>query len=193
MSAPASPAAAPPGRIRYLVALLIFLAGMAGMAAFLINRLSTMQDGMTRLVVPGEQAVPLTAGSYTIFHETHSVIDGVVYSSPGLGGLVVTVTGPDGDAVPLSAAGAGRYSFGGHAGYSIFDFTAPVDGDYVVTGRYQADGAGPETVIAVGAGFMSSLLGTIFGSLGIAFAGSIIAAALAVMTLVQRRRAGLRF
>jgi hypothetical protein len=175
------------------VALLIFLAGMAGMAAFLIDRLSTMQDGMTRVVVPGEQAVTLEAGSYTIFHETHSVIDGVVYASPGLGGLVVTVTGPDGEAVPLEAAGSGRYSFGGHTGYSVFDFTAPVAGDYVVAGRYQADGAGPETVIAVGAGFMSSLLGTIFGSLGIAFAGSIIAAALAVMTLVQRRRAGLRF
>ena len=193
MSAPASPAVNPPGRIRYLVALLIFLAGMAGMAAFLINRLSTMQDGMTRLVVPGEQAVALEAGSYTIFHEMHSVIDGVVYASPGLGGLVVTVTGPDGEAVPLAAAGAGRYSFGEHTGYSIFDFTAPVDGSYLVAGRYQANGAGPETVIAVGAGFISSLLGTIFGSLGIAFAGAIVAAGLVVMTLVQRRRAGLRF
>jgi hypothetical protein len=105
----------------------------------------------------------------------------------------VTVTGPDGEAVPLSTASSGRYSFGGHTGYSVFDFTAPVDGSYVVAGRYQADGAGPETVIAVGAGFLSSLLGTIFGSLGIAFAGAIIAAGLAVMTLVQRRRAGLRF
>ena len=53
MSAPAAPAT-PPGRIWYLVAVGIFLVGMAAMAAFLITRLMGMDSGLTRFVVPGE-------------------------------------------------------------------------------------------------------------------------------------------
>ncbi len=187
------PAAPAPGRIRYVVALAIFLAGMAGMGAFLVSRLSAMQDQLTRFVVPGTHALTLEAGSYTIFHEMQSVVDGKVFASPGLGGLAVTVTGPGGDAVPLSDAGSGRYTFGGHTGVSLFDFTAPVAGAYTVDARYGDGNAGPETVLAVGAGFMASLLGTVFGALAIAFSGSIIAAILVVMTLVKRRRAGFGF
>ncbi|HET7717216.1 MAG TPA: hypothetical protein VFK86_16455 [Bauldia sp.] len=191
MTAVPSPAA-PPGRIWYLVAIVVFVAGMAGMAAFLLTRLMDMGAGLTRFVVPGEQTLVLEPGGYTIFHETQSVIDGKIYASSGLGGLTVSVTGPDGEPVPLGAS-SGRYSFGGHAGFAVFDFTAGAAGPYVIAGRY-ADGAGgPETVLAVGAGFLSSLLTTIFGSLGIAFAGAIIAAVIAVRVLVKRRRAGLRF
>ena len=189
---PVAPGAVP-SRLRYLLALALFIAGMAGMGVFLINRLSAMQDALTRFVVPGEHQLSLAAGNYTIFHETESVVDGKVYSNPGLGGLTVAVTGPGGDTVPLTAAGSGHYTFGGHKGTSLFDFEASRAGDYTVTAQYAGDASGPDTVLAVGAGFMSSLLGTIFGALGIAFAGSIIAAILVVMTLVRRRRAGFKF
>jgi len=40
-----------PGRIWYLVALGIFLVGMAAMTAFLITRLMSMDSGLTRFVV----------------------------------------------------------------------------------------------------------------------------------------------
>ncbi len=183
----------PPGRIWYLVAVGIFLAGMAAMAVFLLTRLSGFDEGLTRFIVPGEQALTLDAGNYTIFHEAQSVIDGKIYASSGLGGLMVNVTGADGGEVPLRSSGSGRYTFGGHTGFAVFDFTAPSAGAYVVAGRY-ADGApGPETVLAVGQGFLSSLLWTIFGALGIAFGGAAIAAAIGVTVLVKRRRAGLQF
>lgn len=183
----------PPGRIWYLVAVGIFLAGMAAMAVFLLTRLTGFDEGLTRFIVPGEQALTLDAGNYTIFHEAQSVIDGKIYASSGLGGLMVNVTGADGGEVALRSSGSGRYTFGGHTGFAVFDFTAASAGAYVVAGRY-ADGApGPETVLAVGQGFLSSLLWTIFGALGIAFGGAAIAAAIGVTVLVKRRRAGLQF
>jgi hypothetical protein len=193
MSPPAVPANPPPGRIWYLVALGIFLLGMAAMAAFLITRLMSMDSGLTRFVVPGETTLTFEAGTYTIFHEPQGVLDGKIYSSGSLSGLTVTVAGPDGNDVPLSAAGSGRYSFGGHTGYSVFDFTAASPGPYVIAARYADDAPGPQTVLAVGAGFLSGLLTTIFGSLAIAFGGAIIAAIILVRTLVKRRRAGLKF
>ena len=75
--------AAPPGRIWYLVAIAIFLVGMAAMAAFLITRLMSMDSGLTRFVVPGEQTLTLETGSFTIFHEPQSVVGlaaGVAYA-----------------------------------------------------------------------------------------------------------------
>jgi hypothetical protein len=192
MTAPAPPAA-PPGRVWYLVAIVVFLVGMAAMAAFLITRLTSMDSGLTRFVVPGEQTLTLEAGNYTVFHEPQSVVDGKIYSGGSLGGMSVTVTDADGSDVPLSPAGSGRYSFGGHTGFAVFDFTAAAAGPYVIAGRYADDAPGSQTVIAVGAGFLSGLLTTIFGALGIAFGGAIIAAIMVVRTLVKRRRAGLRF
>jgi len=193
VTTPAIPAAAPPGRVWYLVALIIFLAGMAAMAAFLITRLMSMDSGLTRFVVPGEQPLTLEAGNYTIFHEPGGVIDDKIYAGGTIEGLTVTVTGPDGAVVPLAPASSGRYSFGGHTGYAVFDFTAASPGAYVVAAAYPDTTSGPSTVLAVGAGFLSGLLTTIFGSLAIAFGGAIIAAFILIRTLVKRRRAGLGF
>jgi hypothetical protein len=152
-----------------------------------------MDSGLTRFVVPGEETLTLDAGNFTIFHEPQGVIDGKIYAGGSLSGLTVTVTGPGGDDVPLSPAGSGRYSFGGHTGFAVFDFTAAAPGPYVIAGSYADNAPGPQTVLAVGAGFLSGLLTTIFGSLGIAFGGAIIAAIIAVRVLVRRRRAGLGF
>ncbi len=192
MTAPAAPAT-PPGRIWYLIAVGIFLVGMTAMAVFLITRLMSMDSGLTRFVAPGGETLTLDAGNYTIFHEPQGVIDGKIYSGGALTGLTVTVTGPDGSDVPLTAASSGRYSFGGHTGFAVFDFTAASSGAYIIAGHYADDAPGPQTVLAVGAGFLSGLLTTIFGSLGIAFGGAIIATAIGVTVLVKRRRAGLQF
>jgi hypothetical protein len=194
MTAPAAPAPkAPPGRIWYIVAIVVFFAGMAAMAAFLLTRLMSMDSGLTRFVVPGEHTLTLQPGNYTIFHETQSVIDGKIYASSSLGGLTVAVTGPGGASVPLTAAGSGHYNFGGHTGFAVFDFTAASPGDYVVTGVYADGAAGPETVLAVGAPLLSGILTTVFGSLGFAFGGAIVATTIGATALVKRRRAGLRF
>jgi hypothetical protein len=188
------PAVAPPGRIRYAVALAIFFIGMAGMATFLVNRLSSFGDNLVQIVVPGERDLPLAAGRYTIFHERQSVIDGRIFDSAGLGGLEVSVQAPDGAAVPLeSGSVSGQYNLGARSGFAAFEFVADRPGSYRLAGRY-ADGASePQTVLAVGQGFLAGLLKIIFGGLAFAFGGAILATALAVATLIKRRRAGFRF
>ena len=163
------------------------------MTAFLITRLMSMDSGLTRFVVPGEQTLTLEAGNFTIFHEPQGVIDDKIYAGGSIEGLSVTVTGPDGATIQLSPASSGRYSFGGHTGFAVFDFTAASAGQYVVAGTYPRSHPGPSTVLAVGAGFLSGLLTTVFGSLAIAFGGAIIAAIIGVRVLVKRRRAGLGF
>ena len=182
-----------PGRFWYVVAIAIFIAGMALMGVFLITRLSAFDAALVRLVVPGEQTIPLEKGRHTIFHESHSVIDGKVYSSESLGGLKVTVTAPGGSAVELTPSGSGHYNMGSHSGNAIFDFTAEAAGDYAIAGNYEDGATSPQTVLAVGPTFSSTIVLTVLGSLGIAFGGAVSAAGLAVLVLVKRRRAGLRF
>jgi len=181
-----------PGRFWYLVAIAIFIVGMALMAVFLITRLTAFDAALVRFVVPGEHTVTLDEGRHTIFHETHSVIDGKVYSSASLGGLTVIVTGPGGSPVALTPSGSGHYSMGSRSGVAVFDFTAESTGGYVVAGSYP-DGGGPQTVLAVGPTFSSTIVLTVLGSLGIAFGGALIATGLVVLVLVKRRRAGFKF
>lgn len=187
------PVKPPPGRVRYLVALVIFLIGMGGMIFVLFRGLSGMDAALVQVVVPGEKHMTLEPGKYTIFHERHSVVDGRIYDAASLGGLAVAVASSDGQEVSLTPASVNStYSFGSRTGVSAFEFTVASDGDYVVSGSYPG-GSGPDTVIAVGKGFLSSLIGTIFGSLAFAFVGSGIALFLALSTLFRRRRAGHAF
>lgn len=187
------PARQAPGRGRYLLALLVFIAGMLGMAGVLVYGLSGMGDGLFQVVVPGEQHLTLEPGSYTIFHERHSVFNGRVYDTQALGGLELAVVGPDGQEVALAPVSmTGQYTFGGRSGVSVFDFTVDKGGDYVVSGRYP-DSSGPDTVIAIGQGFLGNLLGTIFGGLAFAFGGAGIALFVFLTTLFRRRRAGHSF
>ena len=189
--APARPP--PPGRIRYLIALLFFLAGMGGMGFILFRGISSLDTGLVQIVVPGEKQLTLEPGDYTIFHERQSVVDGRVYSSQSLGGLQLVVTSAKGEDVALKPVTiTGQYTFGGRSGVSVFDFTVANGGDYTVAGRYPGS-SGPDTVVAVGKGFFGGLLGMIFGGLASAFGGAGIALILFLTTLFRRRRAGLGF
>lgn len=180
-----------PSRWWYAVAVLTLIAGLGAMGLFLFSRLTTLGEGMTQIVVPGERSLALTPASYTIFHERVSVVDGKVYNSGGIGGLLVSVTGPDGATVPLSTASiTSRYQFGGREGVSVFDFTIATAGDYVVKGAYDEGQSGPQTVIAVGAGFATSLFVTIIGGLAFAFTGAGLTIAIALIVFLRRRRAG---
>ena len=184
----------PPGRIWYLVAIGIFLAGMAAMAAFLFTRLIGMDDGLTRFVVPGEQTLTLEAGNYTIFHEPQSVIDGKIYAAPGaLGGLTVTVDRPG-----RRRRAARRRAAPGATASAATPATPSSTSPHASAGAYASPAAMPtarqarETVLAVGAGFLSR---TARDDLRLArhrlWRAAI--AAVVVGTLVRRRRAGVRF
>jgi hypothetical protein len=88
-----------PSRYWYLIAVLVFLAGFAGMAMVLFNQLSKLGDDLVQIVVPGERELTLEAGSYTIFHERQSIVDGRIFSVDSIAGLAVTLTSADGKAI----------------------------------------------------------------------------------------------
>ncbi|MCY1458748.1 hypothetical protein D9M71_761590 [compost metagenome] len=84
--------------------------------------------------------------------------------------------------------GSASYSLGGRQGEAINVFDVEQAGAYRISADYDG-AAGPQTVIAVGQGFMGRLFTTILSALGAAFLGMILAAAVVVGVYLARRRA----
>jgi hypothetical protein len=190
MSVAVAAAKPPPGRVWYAVAGLILVATFVVGGWFIFHRVAGAANALTQIVVPGRAALPLAAGSYTIYHESSSTVDGKVYAVPTVSGLRVTVTGPNGSPVALvSPTATSRYNVAGRSGVSLFNFEAAKAGTYRLTAAYDDGRAGPQTVLAVGSGFVGGLLLTILGAFVIMFGGIGGAIAIAVVTFIQRRRA----
>jgi hypothetical protein len=160
--------------------------------AFLFFRLRGMGDELPQLVVPGTSELTLTeTGTYTIFHETGSVVDGRYYAVEDVSGLTVEVVAAEtGEAVALSSPGAGAtYDFGGRSGSAFLTFDIADPGRYRITGAYPEGRAEPATVLAVGHDFGRKLVLTIVSAIAIAFTSFALAVVIAVVTFVRRRRA----
>ncbi|MGI9404942.1 MAG: hypothetical protein ACR2O4_01110 [Hyphomicrobiaceae bacterium] len=178
-----------PSRLWYLLALFMVLAGLAAMAVVMLPRIMSMGDALVQVVVPGEAELVLDkAGTYTIFHERHSVVDGQVFVSETVTGLrVKVVSAGTGTPVPIAPASVGtNYSIGGRSGSSIFTFEIETPGRYRIAAAYDDGRPEPRAVLSVGHGFLAALLRTIFGALAIAFSGVI--AAVAAAAVVWRKR-----
>ncbi len=179
------------GMIFFLMAGLILAMGIGLFVFFLIRSISGMGDDMVRLVVPGERTFRLEEpGSYTVFHEYRSVVDGKVYSSGAqLGSMNITLTGPSGENVPLGPLMSNQtYNMGSTSAYGVFSFSAGQAGEYHLSAFYQGGEEGPETVLAIDKGFVTDLLITIFSSIGILFLTVFVSVALIVLAVVRGRR-----
>ena len=174
-----------------MLAAAVVVLGAVSTGIFLVKRIGRIGDNLTQVVVPGEATLTLAQpGNYTIFHERESVVDGRVYSSGSLSGLRVTLRNAAGERVPLSGPAAStRYNFGGRSGVGIFEFKITEPGRYRLSAAYEGGRTEPRTVLAVGSGFVASLLATIFGALAFAFGGVILGAIIAVVVFVKRRKA----
>jgi hypothetical protein len=183
----------PPGRRWYLVAALVALAGWIAMAVFLVSRIGDSTSGMMRLLAPGQVEIYVKEpGTYTIFHEYQSTFEGRVYDVANVSGLSVAVrTVPGGEEVPLSTATGTRYSVGGNAGRSLFNFEARAPGTYRIAAAYDGGRKEPQTVLAIDRGFVGNLVLTILGALAMAFTGMGAAVAISVIVFLKRRRARL--
>jgi hypothetical protein len=178
-------------RIWYLVAFLVFGAGVAAAGWLLWSGLSGLGTALARVIVPGATVISLdNPGSYTIFHEAESVIDGRLYASHNIAGLQVKVTSETtGSAIPVTTPSShASYSLGGHSGVSVLAFDIAEPGRYRLSGSYRDGRAEPRAVLAIGHGFVGRLLGTIFAALGAGFGGFVAAVAIAIVTFVKRRR-----
>ena len=178
-----------PSAAWYGLAVLVLVAGWVGMGTLLATRLSGATDRMMRLVVPGEAELRLNqTGTYTIFHEYRSTLDGRVYDTPSIDGLDVTVRAvPSGRLIELMRGADSSYTFSGSAGRSLFDFEVSEPGAYRIAGIYADGRKEPQAVLAVDRGFVGDLLITILGAVAFAFAGT--GGAIVVAILVARRRA----
>src|SRR4026209_1626844 len=84
-------------RLWYVVAGVIALAGLVTAALYVVPRIGMVDQGAIRIVMPGSAVLGLdTPGSYTIFHERRSVVDGRYYASDSVDGLKVTLADPRG-------------------------------------------------------------------------------------------------
>ncbi len=184
---------AKPTWLWYLVAGLVCAAGMAGGVGFILSNLLHLDAGFTRVLVPGEHEVDLPeAGSYTIFHEYHSVLNNRGYSNPaGLPGLQVRVVSRQtGAEVPLASSRTNsNYSLGSRAGTSLLELNVSAPGKYLISADYPGGEAGPQGVLAISRGLAGRILTTVLGSFAI-FGATILATVLiAVFTFLKRRKA----
>ena len=180
------------GWIGYLAAALLLIAGVTGTVFFATSRFGALQNAFTRVVVPGSIELTLERpGTYTIFHEPESVIDGKLYSAKSISGLAVTVTSLDGgQSLALTPPmGTETYSAGGHSGTAVLVFTVAKPGQYRLAASYPDRPAGPKTVLAISQGFVGSLLTLIFGTIALGLGSVVLSVGIAVATLLVNRRA----
>lgn len=181
-----------PGRIWYFIASLFVIAGLAAMAVLLFAELNGISARLTQVVVPGQAELNLNQpGSYTIFHEYQSSVDGHVYAINSVSGLVVTVTSKaTGQAIPVVPATANStYEFGGRSGRSILSFQIAAPGAYQLVAAYSDGRTEPQTVLAVGHGFLGSLVFTVLAGLGVMFAGALCTAGIVIFVAIKRHKA----
>jgi len=179
------------GILPYIVAAAVAAAGVVGFAVFLLTGLSGMNDGLTQVVAPGVVDLDLTEdGTYTIFHEYRSVIDGQVYSSPpgGVSGLNFRVVDKEtGEEIPVAPTTSNmHYDLGGRSGHGILSFVINRPGTHQLSTYYLSGAKKPRVALAVGHGFMKNLFTLIFSCIGILFGSLGLAAVIAVVTLARR-------
>lgn len=178
-----------PSRWAYLLALAPAALGVAAMAFIMTAQLPKAGEGLEQIVVPGARELRLEPGTHTIFWEHRSVVDGRLYAVEQISGLTVDVRTADGRPVEVGwPSGSSTYSLYGREGRSIKVVQIEQAGLYRVSAAY-ADGEGPETVIAVGRGFMETLFAGIFGAIGSLFGGAILSIVVGVMVYRARRKA----
>jgi hypothetical protein len=166
------------------------LAGGGGAGLLMWSGLSGLDDGMTRIVVPGTSVLTLSQpGAYTIYHEPESVIDGKIYASENVNGLRVAVAEDGGEQVTVTSPGMhSTYSIGGHHGVSVLAFEITKPGRYRLTAAYPGGRSEPVAVLAVGQGFVGRLVMTILGAVGSGLIGFFAALTIALVTFFQRRK-----
>jgi len=175
-------------RLWYVVACVIALAGLVAAALYVVPRIGTVDQGAMRLVMPGSAVLALdTPGSYTIFHERRSVVDGRYYASDSVDGLKVTLADPRGAPVALAEPTMSTsYQMGNREGRAMLAFEVAEPGRYRLTASLASGAAEPKVVLAVSQGLVGGIIQLVFKTLGIVF-GSLGIAGLIVAVVAVRR------
>jgi hypothetical protein len=178
-------------RVGYFLAVIPLLGGATIAVWLVLSGISALENAPARIVVPGAAVLTLDQpGTYTVFHESESVVDGRVYVAQDIAGLRVTVTA-EADGKPIhvvTPSGRTTYNFGGHSGVSMLSFDIALPGRYRVSADYAGKGGEPQTVLAIGRVPIGRIVRTIFAIIGSALIGFGLALALVLTTFFRRRR-----
>lgn len=162
----------------FVLAGLVAIGGIAVAVLDLMPRLGSLDSRLTQVMMPGSTVLDLKEiGSYTIYRETRA------------DGLRLSLTAPDGAAVPLQvSSGTSSYSLGERSGTSIFTFTLKQPGSYRLTGTLPGGRNDPKIMLAVEHGMMAEMFRMIMRTMAIAFAGFAIAGVIVGLTIWQRTK-----
>lgn len=156
----------------------------AGIAGFVVLLVSNTNPDL-RIVLPGSHQLELEKGSYTLFYEYRSQINGDVFlSDPNVPGIRFFVISPEDTGVELTVSSVNkRYEFSGRAGYSVLKFAIDSAGIYTVGGGFPQGVVGPDYLFAVGKSRSGSLLLAVISIVG----GLGISAVLLIGTFLMRQ------
>jgi len=180
-----------PSQWYYLLGVVVIATGVSLFLYTLLHGIFHITDNLTQVVVPGEKDLTLQPKlRYTIFLEEQSVVDGRIYSTTeNLSGLTCHVNSlASGTKIELHHTSiSSTYNVNGRSGRSVLEFVTQDGGTYHVACRYEEGTLGPETVVAVGAGFGGKLFSMLFICLGEMFGGGALGAAIILVTSSKRR------
>ena len=174
----------------FILAGVVILGGFVAFGYMLYSGIRGLTHELTRIQAPSDQTVDLRrSGTYTVFLETQTVIDGTIVRTPGLvNGLFIRVEPPDGATIPVEASRSNStYNFGGRSGVSLAEFTIEEPGKYrIVTGFVKKPPSHP-VVLTLIQGFMRRLFGVILNSSAVLMASIFAAVIIVVLTVVRGR------
>lgn len=178
-----------PSKWLYIVSLSIFVIGIVLFCNVLITGIkSSVNTINNQVIVPGTNTVELKEpGKYTIFFEYRSVIDGRVFESESINGLMCTLKKIDsGEFIELKNSSVNStYSVNGREGKSIFSFNIDEAGNYELDAWYET-GNGSESVLVIGKGFGTEIIRTIILCVVILFAS--IGTSITIFIVTYRKR-----
>jgi hypothetical protein len=186
----AAPAAAPkakirPGRIWYLVALLVLLAGVAWLVVGLLS-ISSRVDSFPRVAIPAGGQITLDhSGNYVIYYEGPGAQSGQIPAfrirvTPASAGAAVQSLGPYNSSV--------TYAFGSHQGRAVLSMRVGHPGRF----RVETPGGGNVPVgsgLAFGDSIVGGVAGTALPSVLLILAGIVALVVIFIIRIVKTSRA----
>ena len=136
----------------FVAAGLIALAGFGAAALYLMPRMGAVDALLMWVVVPGNAVLTLDkSGTYTIYHEQKSFVDGQYYASDSVEGLRGGLTAEaSSTTVKLTEPStSSSCSIGNRKGSSILVFTIEQPGCYRLTAGLANGRPEPKAVLAV--------------------------------------------
>lgn len=181
-----------PSKIFYVVSGVILVIGIILFVIILISGIfSSVNKINNQVIVPGTKTIELKeAGKYSIFFEYRSVIDGKVFETNNISGLMCTLRNTETDEfIKLDNASVNStYSVNGREGKSLFEFAINETGKYELKAWYET-GDGEEAVLAIGKGFGMALVRTIVTSIGTLFVSFGVSFVIFIVTFIKRKKA----